>query len=220
MADYSISPEVAARIDKLERESRVLRRVSFVTTLALVAVTAIGAAAVSGTTTSKALAIVDSSGRARVKLDAQGLHIFDSKGRERLSAVVNTANQPAFRLADPTGLVRFRAYITPDNDPSLKFEDNHGKDRFWLDLNSMDFYDAGGHDRLFVGMGTGDIPFMRVYDHTGTERLVVGGAAAESPVLKIFDGSHTERGFFVMYSDGASGATFWDSAHTTTWSSP
>ena len=53
MADYSISPEVAARIDKLERESRVLRRISFVTTLALVAVTAIGAAAVrSGTVTS------------------------------------------------------------------------------------------------------------------------------------------------------------------------
>ena len=132
MADFSISPEVAARIDKLERESRTLRRVSFVTTLALVAVTAIGAAAVSGTTTSKSFAIVDSSGRARVKLDAQGLHIFDSKGRERLSAVVNTSNQPAFRLADPTGLVRFRAYITPDNDPSLKFEDSHGKDQHEL----------------------------------------------------------------------------------------
>ena len=78
----------------------------------------------------------------------------------------------------------------------MKFEDNRGKDRFWLDLNSMDFYDAGGHDRLFVGMGTGDIPFMRVYDHSGTERLVIGGAAGESPVLKIFDTSHTERGFF------------------------
>jgi hypothetical protein len=134
--------------------------------------------------------------------------------------VMNTANQPAFRLADPTGLVRFRAYITPDNDPSLKFEDSHGKDRFWLDLNSMDFYDANQHDRLFVGMGTGDIPFMRVYDHAGTERLVIGGAAGESPVLKIFDPSHTERGFFGLYSDGASGAEFWDSSHTSTWSSP
>ncbi len=220
MSDFSISPEVAARIDKLEREGRMLRRVSFVTTLALVAVTAIGAAAVgSGIVTSKTFTIVDSSGHARVKLDAQGLHVFDGKGRERLSAVVNSSNQPAFRLADPTGLVRLRAYITPGNDPSIKFEDSQNKDRFWLDLSSMDFYDSAGNDRLVVGM-TQDNPAPIIRFFTADNKNLISIEGASAPFMRLYDSSGAKRAYIGIYGDGTSGASFWDSAGTATWSTP
>lgn len=220
MADISISTEVAARIEKLERESRRLKIVSFTTTLALVAVTAIGAAAVgSGTVTSKPFTIVDKTGHARVKLDALGLHIFDAKGRERLSAIVNEYNQPAFRLADPTGLVRFRAYITPKNDPSIKFEDEKNNDRMWLDLSSMDFYDKAGNDRLVVGMTAQDpSPLVRFFSPAGKTLMTLESGSA--PFIRFFDSSGTKRGYFGIYDDGSSGAQFWNSSGTSVWSSP
>jgi len=220
MADFSISPEVAARIEKLERESRTLRRVSFVTTLALVAVTAIGAAAVgAGTVTSKPFTIVDASGHARVKLDALGLHVFDAKGRERLSAIVNQYNQPAFRLADPAGLVRFRAYITPGNDPSIKFEDGKNQDRMWLDLSSMDFYDAAGKDRLIVGMTDQDpAPIIRFL--SASDKPMLSLEAGNAAFIRLFDGTGTKRGYFGMYDDGSSGAQFWNASGSSTWSAP
>lgn len=220
MADFSISPEVSARLEKLERESRRLRILSFATTLALVGVTAIGAAAVgTGTVTSKPFTIVDKSGHARVKLDALGLHIFDPKGRERLSAVVNQYNQPAFRLADPTGLVRFRAYITPGNDPSIKFEDGHDKDRMWLDLSSIDFYDTSGNDRLVVGVTDKEAaPIIRFF--TPSNKTLLSLEGGDAAFIRLYDSTGTKRGYFGMYNDGSSGAQFWNASGTSTWSSP
>lgn len=220
MPDISISPELAARIDTLERNARTMRRVSIATTLALVAVTAIGAAgAVSGTTTSKPFTIVDASGRARVRLDALGLHIMDSKGRERLSAIVNQYNQPTFRLADPTGLVRFRAYITPNNDPSIKFEDAKNTDRMWLDLSSMDFYDGSGKDRLVVGM-TPQNPSPLVRFFSPGEKTLMTLESGTAPFIRLFDNSGTKRAYFGMYDDGSSGAQFWNSSGSSVWSAP
>ncbi|HEV2262213.1 MAG TPA: hypothetical protein VGR69_08015 [Candidatus Rubrimentiphilum sp.] len=197
MPDFGISLDLATRVDRLERQARRLRQICVLTTVALVGVTAIGAAAVSGAITSKSITVVDASGHARVKLDAQGLHIFDTSGRQRVAAGLNALGEPEFSLADAAGVRRFRGYISPNNNANLRFTDGKANDRFWVDASSMSFYDV-----------------------SGTERVAVGVTTSDQPLIKFFDGSHSDRGFMGEYSDSNFGAFLKNASGTTTWSAP
>ena len=246
MVDSSISPEIAARFDKLERESRMLRRVTLATTLALVAVTAIGAAAGSGALRASQLSIVDSSGSTRVKIDARGLHLLDANGHERLSAEFDKkSHEPSFKLRDPGGDARLNAYMAKSNAyvalddarytrailglvdgkfPQLWFGDTSGNRRLEIGMTN----ETKPNDSVpYVGLGNKQAqtatlgPYgLSIQDLKGTRRLYAGTSSTGLPQFEIFDGSKAERGFFGSYADGTTGAFFKNASGTSTWSVP
>ncbi|HET9392403.1 MAG TPA: hypothetical protein VFO29_02590 [Candidatus Rubrimentiphilum sp.] len=243
MADSSFSPEVAARFEKLERESRMLKRVSLVMTIALVAVTAIGAAAGSGALRASQLSIVDSSGVTRVKIDAAGLHLLDSGGKERLSAAFDKkSHEPSFKLFDPRGISRLSVYMVK-SDAYLALEDERYT-RAILGLvdgkyPQLWFGDSSGTRQMELGMTdvTDSVPFvglnqkkvqtatlgpygLSVQDLKAVRRTFVGISSAYIPTLEIFDASKNQRGFLGMYTDGTSGAFLKNASGTATWSVP
>jgi hypothetical protein len=243
MADSSLSPETAARIDKLERESRMLKRVSLVTTLALVAVTAVGAAAGSGALRASQLSIVDSSGSTRVKIDARGLHLLDPSGKERLAAAFDKkSNEPSFKLFDAGGSARLSAYMAKSN-AYVALDDAHYT-RAILGLvdgkyPQLWFGDSNGDRRVEIGMTdvAASAPYvglnmkktqtitlgpygLSVQDLKGVRRAYIGISSAFLPEISIQDASKNERGFFGMYADGTSGAFLKNASGTATWSVP
>jgi hypothetical protein len=246
MADSSLSPETAARIDKLERESRMFKRVSFVMTLALVGVTAIGAAAGSGALRASQLSIVDSSGSTRVKIDAQGLHLLDASGKERLSAAFDKkSHEPSFKLLDPGGNARLSAYMTKSNAYVSLYDARYTRAILGLvngKYPQLWFGDANGNRRLEIGMtdetkAADSVPYfslgnkqaktltlgpygLSVQDLKGTRRMYVGTTTAGIPTFEFFDAARTQRGFFGVYADGTSGALLKNASGTSTWSAP
>lgn len=197
MPDFGISIDLATRVERLENQARRLRQICALVTTALIGVTAIGAAAVSGAISTKSITVVDTAGRARVKIDALGLHVFDSSGHQRVSAGMNSLGEPEVSLADTGGIRRFRGYISPNGNGNLRFTDAKSNDRFWVDASSMSFYDISGVERVAVGVTTQD-----------------------EPLIKFFDTSHADRGFMGEYTDQNFGAFLKNSSGTTTWSAP
>jgi len=244
VTDFAISPEIAARLDKLERESRTLRRVCLAITLALVTVTAIAAAAGSGVLRASQLSIVDSSGSTRVKIDAQGLHLLDASGHERLSAAFDKkSGEPSIKLLDSAGTEHLNAYMVKSN-AYLALDDAHYTRAILGLVNGkypqLWFGDASGNRRLQIGMtdDTNSVPYvglgntkstqtatlgpygLSIQDLKGIRRAYIGTSSTFLPTIEIFDASKNERGFLGMYADGTSGAFLKNASGTATWSVP
>lgn len=237
--------EILARLEHLERQARTLRRICTATTLALVAVTAIGAAAIgSGAISTRQLTITDASGTARVKLDANGLHVLDARGRERISAAFDKTSQPSFSLKDATGRNRFYTYLDAKNNQAYEDFNDAKYPRMILGFVNgkfpqMWFGDNAGNRRAQIGMQADtDVPFVGLGNANGTNtdtlgpfglsvasskgvrRLWAGLSSGGTPQFQIFDESKDERAFFGSYSDGTEGTYFKNSSGTVLWRAP
>lgn len=234
--------DISTRFERLEREARTLRRICAATTLALIGLTAVGAAAIgSGAITTRQLTIVDASGGARVKLDAAGLHVLDSRGHERISAAFDKTNRPSISLKDGAGRNRFVTYLDSKNNQAYADFDDAKYTRMIIGFVNgvypqMWFGDNAGNRRLQIGMESStNVPFvglgnamgtntdtlgpsgLSVGDSKGTRRLWAGLSSGGTPQFQIFDGSKNERGFFGLYSDNTEGAYFKDASGTIVW---
>lgn len=196
MLDISLA-SLAARVDELEvqatrlrAEGRRFKVVAAISCVALVGLTAVGAA--SAAKTSAPFAVVDAAGHTRVRLDANGLHVFDARGKERATVGFNAKSQPVVHLYDASGGLRESMYLSPKQIPGIEQYDQHGNLRSEYDLDTaanesseIEFQGAEGNDRFYVNGG--DKPFARFGDPTHANRAYFGLTAQGDGLMRMYD---------------------------------
>jgi hypothetical protein len=234
MLDTVVYERLAARVEALERQSRRLKRQLFVALVALLCVGTVSA------TTAQQRAISFSGPKGTVRIDALGVHLLTSGGKERaVFGYTKLATIPALRFMDSGGVNRVIVGLDTETDGLVRMFNKRGYESVGLSGNaSLWFYDDSGTKRLFVGTNTassGNITmynssgklqteleddYLRLGDDTGTEREYIGVTTTNEAVVKLWDRYHTERNFIGTYTDGRAGYTAFDSDGTSTWSSP
>jgi hypothetical protein len=187
---------LSARIDSLERQSKVLKRLlvcSFAGLLALLA---------GGATIAQQKQIVFSNANGSVRVGSSGFGLYDTSGKRRLMLGWNSSSQPGIYLTDGSGTYRMGIYLSDQARPVVRL------------------YDVKGTVRADFAEGTEGGPVLKFYDASNTEREVLGQSTDDNPIVKIFDTSHNLRVYAGAYASGAYGMYVNDSAGTTTWQSP
>jgi len=142
--------ELAKRVEKLERENRLLRVISFLVLLTLSTVFFMGANKWNKEIVTESLNIVDKKGNTRIKLsgDVEGtgisaitlyeseeeprlqvsvfegapvIALYDSEKKTRLGMTVYEGEMPFFSLSDSEGEIRLSMGILGDGAPILEF---------------------------------------------------------------------------------------------------
>ena len=225
MSELLHATALAERIDRLEAQTERLRcdasRMRLLATLAcaaLVAVTAVGATAV--TRSASPLAFADTKGHARLRLDAGGVHVFDAAGKERILIGFNTKGQPAIHINDKYGTERQSLYLDTAQEPIFaQFDKNQneraeyyvsnddgsarisldaadGSTRFYVhanDLPYMTFGDKGYNQRAYLGLTSEGSGLLRMRDQSGKEIVSLEGQT--EPFMRMSE-SGTERAYF------------------------
>ncbi|HVA27698.1 MAG TPA: hypothetical protein VNF68_05930 [Candidatus Baltobacteraceae bacterium] len=226
------------RIEALERRTTSLRRM-LVITLGLFVI-----AATIATTQAqqKSVTFADSAGHVRVRINADGFHLYDAKGVTQLVLGSSTSNHPVLAYYDGSGAQRMRVGFS--TFPYIDMAGPNGKDLIELTADSSPramIFDSSNTERLYMGMtsendpllrmysGAGhqtmalegqDKPFLRFNQGDGTERGYLGVATEGSSMLKLFSTDGTERAYAGEFTDGTSGFASYNASGTATWSSP
>jgi len=224
MSDLDTSAALADRIDRLEAQTERLRtdatRMRLLATFAcaaLVAVTAVGATAV--TRSASPLAFADTKGHTRLRLDSGGVHVFDAAGKERILIGFNTQGQPAIHINDKYGTERESLYLDPAQQPVIaQFDKNEneraefyvsntdgsarisldaadGTSRFYVhanDLPYLTFGDKGYNQRAYLGLTTEGSGLLRMRDQSGKEVVSIEGQL--QPFMRLSEAG-TERAY-------------------------
>jgi len=225
MSELHPTAALAERIDRLEAQTERLRgdasRMKLLATLAcaaLVAVTAVGATAV--TRSASPMAFADGKGHTRLRLDSGGVHVFDAAGKERILIGFNTQGQPAIHINDKYGTERESLYLDPAQEPNfVQYDKNQneraqfyvsntdgsaqisldaadGTTRFYVhanDLPYMTFGDKGYNQRAYLGLTTEGSGLLRMRDQSGKEVVSIEGQL--QPFLRMSEAG-TERAYF------------------------
>jgi len=194
--ERSILDSLAARIDRLERQSNVLKRllgISLVVILALFA---------GGATIAQQRQLSFSSSDGTVRVSGAGIALYDKSGRQRMILGWNSVNQPGLYYFDGSGTRRMGLYLSDLVKPVMRYYDKSGTARVEFSeniegTNMLEFYDASHVQRAYFGQSTSD-----------------------HPMAEFFDASHTLRSYIGQYTSGDFGVYTNDSAGTTTWQSP
>jgi len=196
MIERSAYDILAARIDRLERQSNVLKRllgISLVVILALFA---------GGATIAQQRQLSFSSSDGTVRVSGAGIALYDKSGRQRMILGWNSVNQPGLYYFDGSGTRRMGLYLSDLVKPVMRYYDKSGTARVEFSeniegTNMLEFYDASHVQRAYFGQSTSD-----------------------HPMAEFFDASHTLRSYIGQYTSGDFGVYTNDSAGTTTWQSP
>lgn len=233
MSDLHHSAALTDRIDRLEAQTERLRtdasRMKLLATFAcaaLVAVTAVGATAV--TRSASPLAFADTKGHTRLRLDSAGVHVFDAAGKERILIGFNTQGQPAIHINDKYGTERQSLYLDTTQEPVFaQFDKNEneraeyyvsnadgsarisldaadGSARFFLHAGDLPFLalgDKGYSQRAYLGLTTEGQGLLRMRDTNGKEIVSIEGQA--QPFIRLSEAG-TER-VFVGVNTGEKG---------------
>jgi hypothetical protein len=214
---------LADRVDRLEAHIARLRRgesrMKLIATLlaaALVGATAIGATAAGRSTAP--FSITDAHGVTRVRIDANGVHVFDGAGKERVLVGFNKSDQPVVHLNDKSGTIRESMYLDA-GDPGFNQFDSKGRERasYWIDTGgianmefdgadaklryslqggetpSAKFGDAKYATRFYLGLSTDGDGLLRMRDASGNETVSIEGPST-GPYVRISQAGH-ERGY-------------------------
>ena len=234
MPDTAVYERLVARVDALERQSRRLKRQLFAALVGLLCLGTVSA------TTAQQRAISFSGPKGTLRIDALGVHLLTSSGKERaVFGYTKLSTIPAVRFMDQAGTNRMTVGLDTANNGLVRMYSSHDNESVGLNGNgSLWFYDGSGTKRLFAGTTTADTgavimynssgklqselqdDYLRLGDDTGTEREYIGVTTGSDAVVKLWDRSHTERNFMGAYTDGKAGFSAYDPAGTSTWSSP
>jgi|GEM_PF-2697716 len=212
---------LAARIDRLEQQSNLLKRllgISLVVILALFA---------GGATIAQQRQLSFSGPNGTVRVNGGGIALYDKSGRQRMILGWNEFSQPALYYLDGSGTARMALYLA-QNHPVMRLYDRSGETRSDFGLTETDkptltFYDAKHVERVHLAQADLDHPYLRFYDAMHVERAFFGQSTTDNPLLELFDSSHTLRSFAGSYISGGNpvyGLFSNDSAGTTTWQVP
>lgn len=234
MPDTVVYERLASRVEALERQSRRLKRQLFAALVALLCLGTVSA------TTAQQRALSFSGPKGTVRIDASGVHLLTSRGKEiGLFGYTKAATLPAVRFMDSTGENRLLVGLDTSTNGLVRMWNRRGNEAVSLDGNSsLYFYDDSGTKRLFAGTttsGAGDFEiynsdgklesefapdYIRLGDSTATERAVLGVTNQNDAVMKLWDSSHTVRNVVGAFNDGSWGFASYNGSGNSTWSSP
>lgn len=216
----SISPAVdlSARVIRLERASRRDRLVA----LAVFALFFATAQAPANSPADSRPLVVRSASTVAT-LAADGLHVRDAAGNERVFAGVDSANRPSLDLHDSNGKLRESMYLLSDV-PVLRLFDANDKRRaeFRLDGTgdgNLYLNDANEKARLRLYRTSNGDPQVGLYGSDEKLRAYFS-TDDSSPYLVMRDASGTTRVYVGGYTDGKIGVDVRDASNTVLWKAP
>ena len=186
---------LSARIDRLERQTNVLKRllgISLVVILALFA---------GGATIAQQRQLSFSSADGTVRVNGTGIALYDKSGRQRMILGWNSVNQPGLYYFDGSGTRRMGLYLSDLVKPVMRL------------------YDKGGTIRTEFSENIEGTNMIKFFDASHVERAYFGQSTTDEPMVELFDTSHTLRSYAGAYKSGGYGFYINDSTGTTTWQS-
>lgn len=187
--------QLAARIDRLERQNRWLK-IGGAAATALVLIAFLAGA---GPKSNSGPLVIRAANGDYSQLNAEGLTVYDKHGVERGFFGLTDAETGEVHLYDSGGNRRLSIYVSKQPEVSL--------------MNS-----GGSHViDLFVGKDTSE-PELDLNGPTGQERVTLNGS--KLPYLRERDGSGNVRGYIGLYTDGSAGAFLKSADGTITWQAP
>jgi len=196
LSDLHLQPALTERLERLEAQTAGLRReasrmrlLASLACAALVALTAVGATAV--TRSASPLAFTDGNGHTRLRLDAGGVHVFDAAGKERILVGFNTKGQPAIHVNDKYGTERASIYLDSSQQPTFALFDKAQNERAQFYVGDDDgsarisLVAADGSARFFVHAN--DLPFLTLGDKSYSQRAYLGLTTEGSGLLRMRD---------------------------------
>lgn len=153
------SSSLDVRVELLERQLRWFKRMSV---LALVALVAVGATH-STSAVQKVLTIADAHGHARVKIDAGGIHMYDSRGKERMRLTIADDGQPQVQLKDASETPRLGLALVGTGG----FKGGGGIGFFGADgqqQSAITAEDINLENRAYLGVTREGTPAVQLYD--------------------------------------------------------
>jgi hypothetical protein len=177
-------PELLARLEKLERENKRFRR------LGVTAV--VVAAALAGMYATRTVPLRDHAGVPGV-VKAHELEIVDSRGKARIK-LTTVMGGTYVTLLDSQGTTREGMFLGSDGSPHIALDDAQVKARLSMDVDSdgspnVSLSDAQGQVPLDLGVGSDGSSEVRLSDTHGMPRAVVGVLADGSPYVTLLGSS-------------------------------
>ncbi|HTU71415.1 MAG TPA: hypothetical protein VMF11_13980 [Candidatus Baltobacteraceae bacterium] len=171
------------RLDALERKTTSLRRMLIL----MVVLFALAATIATTQAQQKDLTFSDAAGNVRVRIDAQGFHLFDAKGTTQLVLGPSSAETPVLAFYDETGAQRM--WVGYHNNPYIDMAGANGKDLIEIaasDYPSEKIYDSSNTERLYLGMSSGNGDLLRMFAKDGHEVVDLGQTDQEDGLLRMF----------------------------------
>lgn len=147
--------ELRTRIERLERQNRLYRRVGAVTLVAVVALAAAAWTSPDQVVRTRTIELTDLTDDVRVVMDANGVRFFDSEGVPRMTFAMEAGSCPCItlRTADDKPLAALGAMA--NNLVILNLRDKEGSPRLRLGVNpdGEPFWETLDKDgeRVFTG---------------------------------------------------------------------
>jgi hypothetical protein len=214
------SPDLNARLDRLERGSRRDRAIGFAV-LALLFVTAQAPGSTPVTTTAP-YTVRNASG-ASATLSATGLTVRDAQGNVRVFEGIDSGGRPSLDMRDTAGTLRESMYLL-DGRPLLRLFDSSGKRREEVGLDDkgdglLQLNDASEKLRLEIGRATGGNPNLSLY---GSDEKLRAYIATDdvSPYMVMRDAAGNDRVTVGGYTDGTFGIGIKSETKAVLWKAP
>jgi len=147
------------RLDRLERQNRLLRCGAFAALALVAAAVWIGAAA---------------KGRT---IEAERFVLRDAQGKVRAELLTDPVFGPRLRLSQANGRVRMELALKGTTGPYLSLRDANGNDRAQLDAFSgnpgLTLYDSNAKSRVQIDLSENGAPAIRYYDQDHKRRAAL-----------------------------------------------
>lgn len=177
--------EIASRLERLERD---IRRLKSLATAAIVLAAALGAVyatrPVPQSITAHAFEVVDDSGNVRARMSADpigdtGIRFYDAHFAMRAMMAVLPSGEARIDLNDAHDYRSISLRTRLSGDPGIELSDPQGKSRVVIGQYGIGFYDAGGGQRVAMGLNQKDAPFISLSDAEGFG-MDLGSTATEN----------------------------------------
>ena len=196
MPERSDFRELSERIDKLERQTGVLKR------LLGISLVLVFALAAGGATIAQQRALIFNNADGTVRVGGSGFALYDKAGHRRLSLGWNSASQPGVYFSDASGTTRMGLFLGDSSGAVVRL------------------YNKSGAETGNFAEGSAGVPQLSFFDASHTERVYVGMSTADNPLFEAFDASHTLRSYMGAFNSGNYGMFINDSSGNTTWQEP
>lgn len=179
MSDFSFQQ----RLEALERQATSLRRLLIL----MIVLFALAATIATTQAQQKDLTFSDSAGNVRVRIDAQGFHLYDAKGTTQLVLGPSATESPVLAFYDETGAQRM--WVGYHNYPYVDMAGANGKDL--IEITASDhpnevIYDSSDTERFYLGMSSGNGDLLRMFAKDGRQVLDLGQTDQGDGLLRMF----------------------------------
>ncbi|HUY11042.1 MAG TPA: hypothetical protein VMV73_02140 [Candidatus Dormibacteraeota bacterium] len=168
------------RVAQLERESRHSKRLSWLSTLALIAVTGIGAGALHSATT-QPIVVRATSGLGRTVIDGSGVHVYDAQGKLHVTLGSDGKLLSGLILHDSHGNVRFEVNLDPTSEYARLYLDRDISHAtlalFGSSKPAIALYTGSNQRRIYLGQSLENDPLLLMSGESGADRVRIAGSA-------------------------------------------